>query len=130
MPKRKPRPRRRAEHAIGGQPDNQNARKHGFYSRKLSAEERALVTQFCVDDSLDYEIALQRLANQHVIDTLDQTSEGEIRARLFIALTTGLGRVASLMRSKRALSGKAADSLTAAIATALDELSSEIGRPL
>jgi hypothetical protein len=42
-------------------------------------------------------------------------------------LTTGTGRVAHLLRDQRALTGQAADGLTAAIAQALDELSTELG---
>ena len=37
------------------------------------------------------------------------------------------GRVARLLRDQRALSGAAADGIAGAIATALDELTSELG---
>jgi hypothetical protein len=51
QPKRKP----------GGQPGNQNARTHGFYSRRrLSAEEHHALEAAAGVSGLDYEIALLR----------------------------------------------------------------------
>jgi hypothetical protein len=45
----------------GGQPANQNARKHGFYSKALSpSEQRAVVFAGAVD-GLDQEIAIMRV---------------------------------------------------------------------
>jgi hypothetical protein len=51
---------RRLKKLSGGQPENQNARKHGFYSEFLTPEEQRLV-EFITEATqpdLKYEIAL------------------------------------------------------------------------
>ena len=116
----------------GGQTNNLNAAKHGFYSRHFSEDEMALVAAFCTDPSLDDEIAMQRVANLRVVQALgeidtSQLSDREQLARLHEALSMGLGRVAKLLRDKRALSGEAADGLQNAITKALDEIATEMG---
>lgn len=86
--------------------------------------------------ALDAEIALQRQVNQRLLamwDSLDQAAGPEeaetpaLQVKVAAALTAGTGRVARLLRDQRALTGQAADGLTAAIARALDELSTELG---
>lgn len=86
--------------------------------------------------ALDAEIALQRQVNQRLLamwDSLDQAAGAEddetpaLQVKVAAALTAGTGRVARLLRDQRALTGQAADGLTAAIARALDELSTELG---
>jgi hypothetical protein len=42
----------------GGQPGNQNARKHGFYSRSLKKDERRYLRQIENTDDLDPEVEL------------------------------------------------------------------------
>jgi len=111
----------------GGQPTNNNAARHGFYSPHFSEPELDLILQFCADPTLDDEIIMQRVANFRLVESLSQETEGEIKVRMFEALSTGLGRVAKLLRDKRALSGDAADGIAGAIAAALDELKTEIG---
>ncbi len=87
--------------------------------------------------SLEAEIELQRQVNQRLLAlwaSLEQAVNTEadtqaLQVKVAAALTAGTGRVASLLRDQRALSGKAADGLAAAVAQALDELSSEMGVP-
>ncbi len=45
----------------GGQPGNQNARKHGFYSRRLSPREQADLEEATGMDLLDEEMAVLRV---------------------------------------------------------------------
>jgi hypothetical protein len=86
--------------------------------------------------ALDSEIALQRQVNQRLLalwDSLEGAPDAEdetgpaLQVKVAAALTTGTGRVAHLLRDQRALTGQAADGLTAAIAQALDELTTELG---
>jgi len=53
----------------GAQPQNQNARKHGFYSALFKARERALLDQIPAAD-LSAEIELIRLANVRFLEAL------------------------------------------------------------
>jgi hypothetical protein len=54
---------RRLKKLPGGQPGNQNARKHGFYSRSLTPEEQSLIEAISKAPQADLkcEIALLRL---------------------------------------------------------------------
>ncbi len=51
----------------GAPPGNQNARKHGFYSRVLDAEERQDFEQAVLVEGLDEEIALLRAKIKSVL---------------------------------------------------------------
>ena len=86
--------------------------------------------------ALDAEIAMQRQVNERLLamwDSLEHAANPEddsapaLQVKVAAALTAGTGRVARLLRDQRALTGQAADGLTAAIARALDELSTELG---
>jgi hypothetical protein len=86
--------------------------------------------------ALDSEIALQRQVNERLLalwDSLDHAAgvnddaTPALQVKVAAALTTGTGRVARLLRDQRALNGQAVGGLTAALARALDELSTELG---
>lgn len=111
----------------GGQPGNENAQAHGFYSRHFTEDEAALIVQFCTDPTLDDEIAMQRVANSRLVASMNQTADPEMQVRMFEALSTGLGRLARLLRDQRALKGDSANGLLDAIGAALDELQTELG---
>jgi hypothetical protein len=51
----------RTKHKSGGQPGNQNARKHGFYSRVLTPEQQQVLALASKVHGLDGEIAVTRL---------------------------------------------------------------------
>ncbi len=53
--------------APGGQPGNQNARRHGFYSDLLDETQRADFEQALLIEGLDVEIALMRVKLRNVI---------------------------------------------------------------
>jgi len=77
----------------GGQPGNQNARKHGFYSELLTpGQERALGA--FGRDGLDREIALLRIKIQSLLAN-DPDNVG--------VLATGLSSLALLLRTKQLL---------------------------
>ncbi len=78
------------------------------------------------------EIELQRQVNERLLalwNALEHDTEpdGALQVKVAAALTTGLGRVARLLRDQRALTGQAGDGLTGAVAQALDELVSQLG---
>jgi hypothetical protein len=58
---------RRIHRSPGGQPGNQNARKHGFYSRLRTREELEWLPQVAQIDSLDEEIALLRVKIRSIL---------------------------------------------------------------
>jgi len=118
----------------GGQPGNTNARKHGFYSDRFSEDELALVAAFVTDLTLDDEIWMQRVVNRRLL-TISTTegkdpeilqAETETLIHIVQALAIGTGRVARLLRDKRALSDEAADGLLGAIAVAVNEVSTQM----
>ena len=64
------------KHKRGGQPGNQNARKHGFYSKHLSPEQLQDFDDALVINSLDQEIALLRVKLNSIL--ADQKSPPEL----------------------------------------------------
>lgn len=123
-PRAKPAPKKQR----GGQPGNANAGSHGFYSDTFTEAEQALIAGFVSDPSLDDEIWMQRVFNRRLMQHISgEEIPTETLAKIAEALSTGTGRVAQLLRARRALTGGAADGLADAIATALDELSTEFG---
>jgi hypothetical protein len=51
----------------GAQPLNRNARKHGFYSKFLDKDEKALLQKAATVEGLDEEIAVLRLKLQQIL---------------------------------------------------------------
>jgi hypothetical protein len=103
-----------------------------FYGDTFTPEELALMAAFVSDPTLDDELWMQRVLNHRLFRfTGDAPSDESISLQLLVkvaeALARGTGRVARLLRDKRALSGEAADGIAGAIAAALDELTSELG---
>jgi hypothetical protein len=106
-----------------------------FYSDAFTPEELALVAAFVTDPTLDDELWMHRVLNHRLFRftgdaPLDEPIELRLLVKVAEALAAGTGRVARLLRDKRALSGEAADGLAGAIANALDEISSEFGEQL
>jgi hypothetical protein len=56
------------KHKRGGQPGNQNARKHGFYSRVLDAEQKRNLKYAASLKGIDEEIALLRVELISVVE--------------------------------------------------------------
>ncbi len=105
---------------------NQNARKHGFYSRQFTNRELADLVAAGDDIALSDEIAVNRILLQRLLAALE-TADAETLvtiAPLILSSTRAIGR---LLRDQRALSGEAADGIAGALAQALDELGTEWG---
>jgi len=81
----------------GGQPGNQNARKHGFYARKLTGVEKYALRHASEIEGIDQEIALMRVKIQSSI------SNSSDNLKTITMATETLGR---LLRTKLRLSPK------------------------
>ena len=64
----------------GGQPGNQNARKHGYYSRHFTPEEMEQLEEINYHKGLDPEIALLRVKLNNMLDNPETSPELLIRA--------------------------------------------------
>lgn len=104
-----------------------------FYSAALTTDELAALLA-AEDLTLDDEIACARVALRRIMQTIhpeNDTGLNHTDFRNYITLLLQATRtIARLLRDKRALTGEAADGISAAIAQALDELGTELGLPL
>jgi len=110
----------------GAQPGNQNARKHGYYARHLTAEELEALSLEAQDAALADEIALQRVLNNRLLAAMAQAKTDDL-LRIAHLLTVSTGRIARLLRDQRALSGEAADGLLQALQKGAEEILTELG---
>jgi Mg-chelatase subunit ChlI len=103
-----------------------------FYHDTFTPEERACLAERIDAEALQDEIWLQRVINRRLMQAAnrikadDKDSVAQL-ARLANAITASSGRMAQLMRDRRALLGQSADGISAAIAKALAEVQSELG---
>jgi hypothetical protein len=97
---------------------NQNARKHGFYARYITAEERDdLAVISALGLSLEGEIALLRVRLRR---SLKEGVELSVISR-------ALGRLTQMMKAQKVISGDAASEWEEAMADVLSELAEELG---
>lgn len=116
----------RRNKSAGPPTGNQNARKHGFYSRQLTNQELADLIAAGDDLALADEIAINRVLLQRLLAALE-TADAETLATIAPIILSGTRTIGRLLRDQRALSGEAADGIAGALAQALDELSTEWG---
>ena len=69
-----------AKRKPGGQPGNQNARKHGFYSRSLTQEQRGAYRTAKYGPSLTPEIAIMRLIVRDIMADPDADQDLLLRS--------------------------------------------------
>lgn len=98
-----------------------------MYGRFFHEDEVAALASVAAVEGLDDEIALTRVAIRRLAERIEAAGSTEEAIALAGAMFTGTGRVAGLLKTQRSLSGKSADGITGAIATALNELSNEWG---
>jgi len=110
----------------GGQPGNNNAVTHGFYSSHFKKME--LDDLSTIDGSLDDEIAMLRVLNRRAFEFANKTEPGDLEA--WMKLLNGLGanniRIATLLRTKLLMEGKA-DSSDSLVSQALAEVMKGFG---
>ena len=110
----------------GAQPENLNALKHGFYARHFRGNEfDDLETTRVNADKLDDEIALVRVAARRVFERLEATLDAETQVVLLDALGAASGRVASLLKTRKFLTGDAGG-MDAALEQVLVEVAQEL----
>jgi len=97
----------------GGQPGNQNARTHGFYSKHLSPEDHRVLQAAAGVSGLDYEIALLRTK---ILSILAHDPDNPV---LFLALSALAGAV----KARQQLSKDSPDGLAEAVKNTLKGLS-------
>lgn len=88
----------------GAQPGNLNALKHGFYAKHFRSDELAQLAE-ATTQNLNGEIGLSRIAARRVLGLLDEVETPEEKAALLNAITMAAMRVASLLKTKKYLSG-------------------------
>lgn len=101
----------------GGQPSNQNARKHGLYSRQVPLELGADYQQALNVEGLDQEIALLRVYIHNAV------AEGADLADI----AKGMDILVRAVSAQYRMSQRAKDSLTNAIADVLENLGTQMG---
>lgn len=102
----------------GAPPGNQNARKHGFYSRALTEAEQLEMEEAVYVDGVDQEIALLRIKLKGLIET----SPDRIDLHLEAANT-----IARLIRTRYQISKEQKKSLKEAIHKVLTEVAVPLG---
>lgn len=99
---------------------NLNALKHGFYAKHFKADELQELAEATVA-TLNGEIGLTRVAARRVLALIDEAENAQERVALLNAITMAAMRVASLLKTKKSLSGDG-DDLNAALQEALKSL--------
>ena len=110
---------------VGAPPGNRNARTHGFYVDQVAP----LPEPDDIPDSIAeviHDLAVKQARLSKIINGKPNSSDIHVLARLLQLHAQTASRLGRLLRDQRALSGEAADGISAAIAQALDELSTEL----
>ena len=102
----------------GAQPGNQNARKHGFYSRALDEAEQIQLEEAAHIEGLDDEIAVLRLKFRRLL------ADHPERIDLQIKLANTLAR---LIRTRYNITPEQKNTLREAIATVLKDVAIPLG---
>ena len=111
---------------VGAPAGNQNARTHGVTINEVAP----LRDPDDVPDSISeviHDLAVKQARLSKIINGRLNTSDIDVLARLLELHAQTASRLGRLLRDERALSGEAADGISAAIGQALDELSTELG---
>jgi len=102
----------------GAQPGNQNARKHGFYSRALEEAEGLELAEAAEVEGLDGEIAVLRLKLRQLLQ--DHPERIDLQIRLANTL-------ARLIRVRYNITPEQKNTLKEAIATVLKDVAIPLG---
>jgi hypothetical protein len=102
----------------GGQPDNQNAKTHGFYSRALEEAESLQLDEALGMEGLDSEIALLRLKLRHLVEAYPERIDLQLQAASVIA---------RLVRIRYQISKEQRKSLKEAITKVLTDVAVPLG---
>jgi hypothetical protein len=105
----------------GAQPGNQNALKHGFYSRAFRQLEMSDLQSVLA--GLEGEIQAMRIFTRRVLDLADGVDDLKTAIQMLYALGTATNNTASLLKVHSKLSGDGgmAEALSQAIREVLEE---------
>jgi hypothetical protein len=126
---------------VGGRPGNTNALTHGYFADPslppalgddpdvTLSETGADLPHGCTIDAIIRMLYQKQVALDEYIDRILLTGMPSVYELIHLLRIHGqnASRLGRLLRDRRALSGEAADGISAAIAQALDELHSELG---
>jgi hypothetical protein len=113
---------------IGAPPGSQNALKHGFYVRRArEAQPEEVAGEGWSIERIILDLSTKQARLSQYIEARAEELSAEDLARFLMIHGQNASRLGRLLRDRRALSGEAADGISAAIAQALDELNSELG---
>lgn len=102
----------------GGQPANQNARKHGFYSRALDEAESLELEEAGYIEGIDQEIALLRIKLRELVEDCPDRFDLQLEAA---------NTIARLVRTRYQISREQKKSLKEAITKVLTEVAAPLG---
>jgi uncharacterized protein YjcR len=102
----------------GAPPGNQNARKHGFYSRSLDEAERLEMEEAGYVEGIDQEIALLRIKLRELVESQPDRIDLHLEAA---------NTIARLVRTRYQISKEQKKSLKEAIAKVLTEVAVPLG---
>ena len=102
----------------GAPEGNQNARKHGFYSRVLTDEERQDLEQATEVEGIDEEIALLRVKIKSLVENDPDN---------FSLIMQAIATLARLLRTKNNIGKKDRQGLRAAIGNVLKDIALPLG---
>jgi len=102
----------------GAPKGNQDARKHGFYSRALDEAERLQMEEACCVEGIDEEIALLRVKLREVVENEPDRIDLHLEAA---------NTIARLIRTRYQISKEQKQSLREAIAKVLTEVAAPLG---
>lgn len=103
---------------LGAQPKNQNARKHGFYSRALTEAERLQLDEASFVEGLDEEIALLRVKLRELVENEPERIDLHLEAA---------NTIARLIRTRYQITSEQKRSLKDAITKVLTEVAIPLG---
>jgi hypothetical protein len=111
----------------GGQPGNNNALSHGFYSRKFRTIELSDLNA-SLKDNLTDEIALLRVAIRRCFDYISDQDEISLAewSDCLSALSSATLNLSTLIKTQKILTGKDTD-VIGVLTSALSEVVKELG---
>lgn len=102
----------------GAPPGNQNARRHGFYSKVLTAEQQQGLQEAAEIQGLDEEVAVARLKLRELMEKHPD------RADLHLLAASTICR---LLRTRHSLGGNTHDAFKSAIQKVINEIAIPCG---
>jgi hypothetical protein len=110
--------KRKKKKQVGAPQRNQNARKHGFYSRVLTKSQQLQMEQAREVEGIDEEIAVVRVKLQSLMRDCPDRIDLQLAA---------LSMIARLVRTRFLISGGKKNSFKEAITKVMDELAIPLG---